>query len=148
MRVSGPLVAHCSAVRRPLWWCWGLMGHSVDDVVQPHAKSHRREGFRVVRIVGPFPRVAEMHVVADGHDDSAFVISYGAPLGLITILFIRAPRPYVLLSRYLHFVIDIVEGVEDFIAALKVLDRPVGKDLTHAVHKAFPVFGAVEVVDH
>src|ERR1700728_1423488 len=113
MRVSSPKSVHCCGVDRPVCRFWGLMGHAIDDVVQPHAKSHRSEGLGIIWVVGPLPCVAQVHVVTDGYDYAAFIIADGTPLGLIAILLVGAAAPHILLARYLHFVIDVVERMED-----------------------------------
>src|SRR5439155_22406540 len=46
-----------------------LVGHAVHDVIDADAKRHRGKRLRIVGAVGPFPRVAQMHVVADRDDD-------------------------------------------------------------------------------
>ena len=38
--------------------------------------------------------------------------------------------------------------MKDFVVVIQVFDGPVGKNHAHAVHEAFPVGGAVEIVDH
>src|SRR5580704_36001 len=86
--------------------------------------------------------------MADGDDDAALVVANGAPLRLITVLLIRAARPDVLLSGYLHLVVDVIEGVKDFVPALQIFDRPIRKNLAHTIHEILPILGAVEIVDH
>ena len=68
--------------------------------------------------------------------------------GLIAVLLIRAAGPYVLFARDLDFVVDVVEGVKDLVAALEIFNGPVGQHLAHAVHKVLPILRAVEIVDH
>src|SRR6516164_8378039 len=89
-----------------------------------------------------------MHVMADGDDNMALVVANGTPFGLISIFFISSAGPHKLLARYLHLVVYVIKSMEDFVAALQVLDRPIRKHLSHAVHEIFPVFGAVKVIDH
>src|SRR6516165_10684683 len=98
------------------------MRHTVKDIIEPYAESHGSKSFGVVWVVGPFPCVAKMHVVADGDDDSPLVVANGAPLRLVSIFLVSASGPNILLAGYLHLVVDIVECVEDLIAALQVLD--------------------------
>ena len=66
--------------------------HAVHDVVDADAKRHRRERLRILGIVGPFPGIAQMHVVADGHDDAALVVADGAPLRDVAVLLVGAAR--------------------------------------------------------
>src|SRR5882757_5197868 len=52
-----------------------LMRHTVKNVIKPHPKRHRCKRLRVIRIVGPLPRIAQVHVVTDGNDDPALVVA-------------------------------------------------------------------------
>jgi hypothetical protein len=89
-----------------------------------------------------------VHVVTDGDHDTALVIANGAPLGHVAILFVRPSGLYILLPGDLHALIQIVKHVEDLVLAFQVFDRPIGKDLTHAIHKIFPIGSTVKVVHH
>src|SRR5208283_3809521 len=90
----------------------------------------------------------QMHVVANGDDDATLVVADGAPFGLIAVLFVGAPGPNVLLTGDLHLVVNVVEGMEDLVAALQVLDGTIREDLAHAVHEVLPILGAMEIVHH
>src|SRR5450631_2260855 len=107
----------------------GLMGHAINDVIEPHAKGHRSEGLRIVRIVSPLPCVAQVHIVADGHNNSPFVVADGAPFRLISILLVGASGPDILLTWNLHLVVDVIKGMKDFVATLQILDGAVGQHL-------------------
>src|SRR5580704_15029303 len=41
--------------------------HAVHDVIEAHTKGHGSETLGIFGHVGPLPRVAEVHVVANGH---------------------------------------------------------------------------------
>src|SRR6516162_155719 len=94
----------------------GLVRHSVQDVIQPHAKRHRRECLRIIRIVRPLLRIAEVHVVADRDNNSAMAIANGPPFGLVTVFLISAAGPHILFTRYLHLVVDVIQSVKDLVA--------------------------------
>src|ERR1039457_7563417 len=59
-----------------------LVGQIVDEIVHRDAVGQRRPLLVVAGIVGPFPGVAQVHVVADGHHHAALVVVYGAPAGV------------------------------------------------------------------
>ena len=96
------------------------MRHAIDDVIESDAKGHRGKSLRVIRVVGPLPCVAQVHVVANGDDDAALVVADGAPFRLIAVLLIGAAAPHILLAGYLHLVVDVVERVKYLVAALQV----------------------------
>src|SRR5690348_13202798 len=60
-----------------------LVRHRINDVVDADSKSKGGEPFWVKGIVGVLPRVAEVHIMTDGHHQSAFVVIDAAPAGLI-----------------------------------------------------------------
>src|SRR4051794_22059019 len=121
------------------------MGHAIEDVVEADPEGHGREGLRVVRIVCPLPCITEMHVVTDCDHNASLVISNGAPLGLIAIFLVCSASPYILFARDLHFVVDVVEGVKDLIAALKIFNGPIGQNLSHSIEKVLPIFGSMKI---
>ena len=124
------------------------MGHSINDVIQSYAEGHGRESLRVIWVVSPLPCIAQVHVMADGNDNTPLVVANSAPFGLISILFISSACPHKLLAGYLHLVVYIVESMEDFVAAREIFDRPIREHLSHAVHEIFPVFRAMKIIDH
>src|ERR1700677_1736548 len=124
------------------------MRHAVNDVIQRHPKSHGSEGLRVIRIVRPFPGIAQVHVVTDGDHDAALVVANCTPLGHVSVFFVRPPGLYVLFPGNLHALIRIVKYVEDFVLAAQGFRRPVGKNLTHAIHKIFPISSTMEIIHH
>src|SRR5215469_2849754 len=125
-----------------------LVGHAIDDVTQSYTKGHRGEGFRIVRIVRPFPRVTEMHVVADSDHDASLVVTDGTPFRNVPVLLICAAGADVLFARNLHAFVDVIENVEDLVLAVEVFDGPVRQYLTHTAHKVLPVCGSMKVVHH
>src|ERR1035438_279477 len=85
-----------------------LVGQIVDEIVHRDAVGQRRPLLVVAGIVGPFPGVAQVHVVADGHHHAALVVVYGAPAGLVPVLFIRLSGIEVLRAGYLKPFVQIV----------------------------------------
>src|SRR5215470_15275872 len=125
-----------------------LMRHAIEDVIEPHPKRHRCKLLWIIRVVGPLPCVAQMHVMTDGDHDMSFVVADSTPFWLITILFVSASGANPLLASNLHFVIDVIERMEDFVTALEVLYRTIRQDLSHAIHKVFPILGSVKIIHH
>src|SRR5579862_3628288 len=97
-----------------------LVRHAIHDVIEPHAKSHGSEIFRISRIVRPFPGVAQVHVVADGDHHAAFVVANGPPLWHIAVLFVGPSGIHILFARDLEARADVVEPVENFIVVAEV----------------------------
>src|SRR5207245_6719756 len=55
------------------------MRHGVDNVIDAEPDSQRRVLLRVLGVVGVLPGVAEIHVVADGDHEAAFVVVDSTP---------------------------------------------------------------------
>src|SRR5215472_16914833 len=72
------------------------MRHRVDHVVDPDPDPQRGELFVVLGIVGMFPRIAQIHVVADGDDQPAFVVEDAAPCILDAVGFVEPVAANVL----------------------------------------------------
>src|SRR3954464_3475005 len=70
--------------------------HAVQDVIEADAKGHGREGLGIIRIVRPFPCVAQVHVVADRDHDAPLLVPDSAPFRLIAVFLIGAAAPNVL----------------------------------------------------
>src|SRR5581483_11015985 len=64
------------------------MTHRVDQVIHPNSHAERGESFRILRIVGMLPRVAQIHVVAHGHHDPPLVVIDAAPARLVAIVLV------------------------------------------------------------
>ena len=58
------------------------MRHRVDDIVDGKAISHCRHVFRIVRRVGVFQRITEIHIVVDRYNQAAVVVINTAPGGV------------------------------------------------------------------
>src|SRR6185312_15907057 len=99
-----------------------LMGHPVDDVIKSHSEGHGCERFRVVWIICPFPRVSQVHVVADGDDNASLIVANSAPLRLVPVFLVGASGPDVLLPRNLHFIVYVIQRMKYLVSALEVLD--------------------------
>jgi len=126
------------------------MRHAVHDVIDAHAEGQRCERFRILRVICPFPRIAQVHVVADRDDDAPFGVADGAPFRHVAILLIGAARRDVLLAWYLKTLADVVQDVEDLVVVAEIGDRilRLRQHSPHASEEALPIGGAVKVVHH
>src|SRR4051812_19474678 len=55
------------------------MRHGVDDVIGANTIRKRSVAFRVLRTVGPFPRIPQVHVVTYGDYNAPFVVPNRSP---------------------------------------------------------------------
>ena len=108
------------------------MGHGVNDVVHANTEAECGVLFGVQRIIGVFPRIAEIHVVANGHHEPAVVVVDSAPAGVKTVKFIRSSRANELSAGHLITIVKIVNRVKDWIVVRNIDHRPIGKDFLHA----------------
>src|ERR1700674_1491317 len=77
----------------------GLVGHRVSDVIEDDAKRKSRKLLGVLRLIGVFPGVAEMHVVTDRHHNAPMAVADRTPLGHVAVLLISYAAADVLLAR-------------------------------------------------
>src|SRR5689334_8374991 len=63
--------------------------HGIDDVVDADADSERRELFVIVRIVGPFPGIADVGVERHRHHQPAAIVVNPAPARRTAFALIR-----------------------------------------------------------
>src|ERR1700730_3105171 len=122
--------------------------HRIDDVIDSQPVGQRGKSLRVTRIVGMFPCVADMHVMADRHHDPPFIVANRPPLRLDAVPLVGSARADVLISRNLKTFVQIVEHVENFVFVLQVFYRPVRENLAHANQKSFPLGLPMETVHH
>src|SRR5438045_577214 len=64
-----------------------LVRHGVDDVIHPDPDAEGRKLLVIPRVVGPLPRIAQIHVEADRHHDPALVVVDAAPARFVAVLF-------------------------------------------------------------
>jgi hypothetical protein len=100
------------------------------------------------RIVRVLPGIAQVHVVADGHDQPALVVVDAAPRGAVSVELVGPAAAHVLLAGHLVAVVQVVNRVEDRVLVLELHNRPVRKHAPHAGLKDFPLPRAVEIVAH
>ena len=124
------------------------MRHGVNDVVNADADPERGVFLGIFGIVGVLPGIAEVHVVADGDHEPAFVVIDAAPMRHEAVFFRNAVRVEDLLTRHLVAIVQVENSVEDRAAVLDVDDGPVGKHAIHAGNEDVPLVGAVEIVAH
>ncbi len=124
------------------------MRHGVDEVIHSDAHAERAVLFGVLRIIGVLPGIAQVHVVADGDHEPAFIVIYAAPFGIVGTFLPVAARIDELSTGDLIAAIEIVQGVKDGIAVFDIDDGSVGEDAVHAGDKDIPFLDAVEIVAH
>ena len=88
------------------------MGHRIDEVVDANAVGKRGVLFGIVREIGPFPCVAQVHVVADGHLDPAFIVEDGSPFRLNAVPLVGSTRIDELPAGDLDALAKIVKSVK------------------------------------
>src|SRR5581483_7178153 len=125
-----------------------LVRHRVHDIVRHNPKRQCGELLVVTWIIGIFPRVAQIHVVRDGHHQSALIVVDSAPSSFVPVLFIGDAAAQILRPGNLIPVVQIVDRMENRIAVRKVHNRPVRKNSLHGFQKNFPLYRAVEVIAH
>src|SRR5579862_1569403 len=94
------------------------------------------------------PRIAQIHVVADGHHDAALVVIDAAPVRLETILFSDAVGVNELLAGDLIAIVEVEDGVKNGAAVFNVDNGPVGKNTAHPGEEDIPLVAAVKIVAH
>jgi hypothetical protein len=127
------------------------MRHRVDEVVDADADSQGGKGLGVGGVVGVFPGVAQVHVVADDHHQAAFVVVDAAPVGRGAgelVLFVDLVRVDVLHAGHLVAVVQVEDGVEDGVLIRDIDDLAFREDLVHGVYEDVPFVGGVEIVAH
>src|SRR5216683_8291906 len=92
-----------------------LVRHSVHHVIDPQTKRQRCELLRIARIIGPFPGVPQVHVVADRDHHAAPVIPDRAPFRDVAVLLVRSAGADVLLPRHLETLGQIVQDMKNFV---------------------------------
>src|SRR5258708_2980510 len=127
---------------------WRSVRHGVDDVIHADADSEIGKLGGIFRIVGVLPGVAQVHVVADGHHEPAFIVVDAAPARYNAVILPQLVAADVLVARHLVALVQIVECVKDLVGGLAVDDGTVRKNALHAIGEHFPLISAVEVVAH
>src|ERR1700687_5463931 len=91
-----------------------LVRQVVNEVI--HRDPIREAGplLGIAGVVGPLPGIAQVHIVANGDDDPAFFIGYGAPVlgSSALVFFVGDPALEVLRAGNLDSIVSIVGGVE------------------------------------
>ncbi len=127
---------------------FALVSERVNDVVHADPDSQRRILFRILRIIGPFPGIADIGIKRHGHHDAAFVVHDPAPVRSGTVVAIRGAAPDGPLARNLITVVQVVNGVKDGIGIGNFDHGPVGENQPHGFVEAIPLFGAPKIVQH
>src|SRR5579862_6404874 len=128
--------------------CEILVSHRVNNVIDADANAERGILFRILRIVGVFPGIAQIHVVADGHHQASAVVVDSAPARLEAVELVDAAGAEELRARHLIAVVEIVKGMENLIRVLNIDNGAVRKYARHAGFEDFPFGRAMEIVAH
>lgn len=127
------------------------MGDGVEDVVDAEAVGKAGHIGGVFGHVGVLPGIADIHVVADGDEQAAFIVEDAAPLrGAVGHLDLRAasgPAAQVAETGDGGAFVDVVEQMPGGVCGFDVEDGAVGEEAPHGIGEGFP-FGTVEIVDH
>ena len=98
------------------------MGQIVNKVIHTHTIGKASKRFGINRVVGMFPGVAQIHVVASYHHQAPLLVEDSTEVGRLSVLsLIRklglGPRRP---TRHLYMRVLIVQDVEDRIALAQV----------------------------
>ncbi len=117
------------------------MRQIVNEIIHRDPISQRRPLLRITPVVRPFPRIAQIHVVADRDHHAPLVVVNRAPVRSLSCLPCfpcpAAARP--LPAGDLEAIVQIVNRMEDLVRVRDVLDRAVRKNpascsrQTHAI---------------
>src|SRR5688572_2979937 len=105
------------------------MRHCVDDVVDTDSVCQRCEAFRIVGVIGPFPGVTKVHIVADGHLEPVFVVVNATPARNDAVSLVSHTGIGGTSSGNLPAFLKVKQRVEDGIVVRYIDDLPVWKDL-------------------
>ena len=78
------------------------------QIIDAYAVGQAGVFFRVIRAVGMFPSVAQIHVVTHGHHDAAFIVVNGFPIRFVAVVFGGFVERIVDDARNLELVVKIV----------------------------------------
>src|SRR3989304_5680723 len=125
------------------------MAHTVDDEIHTHLIRVGREPERVVRILSPFPSVAQVGVPVDHDHQTALVVEDSPKLRVVSVFLPGGPSrdslPYV---RYLQELFHVVEASEHGMVARYVHDLVAGGEPLKLHNRVLPFVAAPEAVDN
>src|SRR4051812_17993822 len=121
----------------------GSVSHGIDDVVDGDTVTQGSVLLRIPRVVGMLPRIAKVHVVADGNHHSPLIIHDGTPSRGHTIFLEGLPAVEGGRSGNLKSLLQIVQNMKNLVLVLQLNNWPVRKDADHAGKEAFPFLGSV-----
>src|SRR5258708_3307479 len=127
----------------------GSMGHGVYHVIPSKPYRQVRKLLRIPRRVGPFPRVADVGIEADGHHDAAFVVVDPFPLRPDAAVAgkLRSVSK-VLHSRKLEAIVQVVHGVKNRVLVRNLDNLPLRENHLDSLLEHLPLVETVEVVGH
>src|SRR5580658_5242777 len=126
-----------------------LMRHRVYHEVRSQAQTESGELFRITRIVGVLPGIAEVGVKAERRHQPAVLVVDAFELLFAAATFRGGPTAYPSgLRRHLLLVGQIEQDVKNWIVLGNIHDRAVGKHLAHASYEDRPFQVAPKIVAH
>ena len=124
------------------------VAHRVDDDVDGDLDGVGRVAQRVVRALGPLPRVADVGVPVDDDHQPAVVIEDPLDLRLVAVPLPRRAALRVADRGDLHDLLDVVHRVEDGVIERDVDDRVLRQHAADLGLEVRPFPGPPEIVDH
>src|SRR3954453_8278456 len=123
-----------------------LVGHRVDDVVDPKSDGKSRESFWIERGIGALPRGAPVGVERNCHHYPPFVVVDASPVRDVAIELM--PFRQMRLPWDLITLVEVIDGMENRIRIGDLDDRAIRKGPPHALFEDLPLDSSVEVVRH
>src|SRR5712691_10172082 len=122
------------------------MSHRVDHVIHAHTYGEPRKLLRIGRVVRPLPSIARVRIEGDGHHDAALVVENASPVAPEPVVFVAPPQKCV--THELETLIQIVDGMKDWITVLDFHDGTIREHALDARLESRPLLSSVEIVRH
>src|SRR5580658_9224402 len=115
-----------------------LVRHRVDEVIETDADAHVGVFLRVSRLIGVFPRVAQVVIVSHHRDQPVMIVVDAAPVGVVAAdtpggisaaLLAHAVGLRELHARHLIALIQVVDRMENRVVVGDVDDLSIGDHL-------------------
>src|ERR1019366_6182815 len=112
----------------------------VNEIIHRDPICQRRPLLRIPWIVRPFPRIAQIHVVADRDHYAPLIVVDRAPVRSFSRLprLIRPAAANPLPARHLEAIVQIENRVKDGVGVFQVHDGTVWKNFSHTGEKHSP----------
>src|SRR5882757_2174130 len=122
------------------------VGHGIDHVIHAYPDSQVRKIERVPWSIGPLPRIANVRIQRNGHHDAAFIVVDTLPAGNPSVFLIT--RVQVFGSGDAVSIVQIKDGVEDWVVVRNIHDWALWKDHLHGLFEISLLLGPMEIVGH